>query len=113
MILERTNMIGILKALGIRDKDLRKLFVNLTARIIARGLLWGNIAGIGIALLQHWTKILPLDEESYYISFVPISLNVMHILLINAGTFLVCLLMVLIPGYIIGRITPVKAIGFR
>lgn len=113
MILERTNMIGILKALGIKDNDLRKLFVYLTARIIARGLLWGNITGIGIALIQHWTKILPLDEESYYISFVPVSLNISHILLINAGTFLICLLMVLIPGYIIGRITPVKAIGFR
>jgi len=113
MILERTNMIGILKALGIKDNDLRKLFVHLTARIIARGLLWGNIIGIGIALIQHWTKILPLDEESYYISFVPVSLNISHILLINAGTFLVCLLMVLIPGYIIGRITPVKAISYR
>lgn len=113
MILERTNMIGILKALGIRDNDLRKLFVYLTARIIARGLLWGNIAGIGIALVQDWTKILPLDEESYYISYVPVSLNISYILLINAGTFLVCLVMVLIPGYIIGRITPVKAIRFR
>jgi lipoprotein-releasing system permease protein len=113
MILERTNMIGILKALGIRDNDLRKLFVYLTARIIAWGLFWGNISGIGIALIQYWTRILPLDEESYYISFVPISLNIGHILLINAGTFLICLLMVLIPGYIIGRITPIKAIGFR
>lgn len=113
MILERTNMIGILKALGIRDNDLRKLFVFLTARIIARGLLWGNIAGIGVALVQDWTKILPLDEESYYISYVPVSLNISHILLINSGTFLVCLAMVLIPGYIIGRITPVKAIRFR
>lgn len=113
MILERTNMIGILKALGIKDNDLRKLFLHLTARIIARGLLWGNIIGIGIALIQHWTKILPLDEESYYISFVPVSLNISHILLINAGTFLICLVMVLIPGYIIGRITPVKAIRYR
>jgi lipoprotein-releasing system permease protein len=113
MILERTNMIGILKALGIKNSDLRKLFVYLTARIIAMGVLWGNIAGIGIALIQDWTKILPLDEESYYISYVPILLNISHILLINAGTFLICLVMVLIPGYIIGRITPVKAIRFR
>jgi lipoprotein-releasing system permease protein len=113
MILERTNMIGILKALGIRDNDLRKLFVYLTARIIARGLLWGNIAGICIAFIQDWTKILPLDEESYYISYVPVSLNISHILLINGGTFVVCMVMVLIPGYIIGRITPVKAIRFR
>jgi lipoprotein-releasing system permease protein len=113
MILERTSMIGILKALGTRNNDLRKLFVYLTARIIARGLLWGNIVGVGIALIQDWTKILPLDEESYYISYVPVSINISHILLINAGTFLICLVMVLIPGYIIGRITPVKAIRFR
>lgn len=113
MILERTNMIGILKALGIRDNDLRKLFLYLTARIIMRGLLWGNIIGISIAVVQQYTKILPLDEESYYISFVPISLNITHVLLINGATFLLCLMMVLIPGYIIGRITPVKAIRYR
>jgi lipoprotein-releasing system permease protein len=113
MILERTNMIGILKALGIKNNDLRKMFIYLTARIIVRGLLWGNIIGIGFALIQYYTKILPLDEESYYISYVPISLNIMHILLINAATFLLCLIMVLIPGYIIGKITPVKAIQYR
>lgn len=113
MILERTNMIGILKALGIKNNDLRKLFIHLTSRIIARGLLWGNIAGIGIALIQDWTKIMPLEEESYYIAYVPVSLNISHILLINGGTFAICLIMVLIPGYIIGKISPVKAIRFR
>lgn len=113
MILERTNMIGILKSLGIKNNDLRKLFLYLTARIIAMGLLWGNLIGIGVALIQHYTKILPLDEESYYISYVPISLNITDILLINAATFILCLVMVLIPGYIIGKITPVKAIQYR
>jgi len=113
MILERTNMIGILKALGIKNNDLRKLFLYLTARIILMGLLWGNLFGIGIALIQQYSKILPLDEESYYIAYVPISLNITHILLINGATFLLCLMMVLIPGYIIGRITPVKAISYR
>ena len=113
MILERTNMIGILKALGIIDNDLRKLFLYLTARIIAKGMLWGNIFGIGIGLVQYYTHIIPLDEASYYISFVPVSLNIIHILLINGATFLLCLMMVLIPGYIIGRITPVKAIRYR
>jgi lipoprotein-releasing system permease protein len=112
MILERTNMIGILKALGIKNSELRRLFVYLTARIIARGLFWGNVIGIGIALIQDWTKVIPLEKESYYISYVPVILNISHILLINAGTFAVCLVMVLIPGYIIGKITPVKAIRF-
>jgi lipoprotein-releasing system permease protein len=113
MILERTNMIGILKALGIKNNDLRKLFIYLTARIILRGMLWGNLFGIGIAVIQHYTKALPLDEESYYISYVPVSLSLSHILMINGVTFILCLLLVLIPGYIIGRITPVKAIRFR
>jgi lipoprotein-releasing system permease protein len=113
MILERTNMIGILKALGIKNNDLRKLFIYLTVRIIGKGLLWGNIIGLGISLIQDYTKIIPLDEASYYIAYVPVSLNVIHILLINGLTFLLCLVMVLIPGYIIGRITPVKAISYR
>jgi lipoprotein-releasing system permease protein len=113
MILERTNMIGILKALGTRDRDLRKMFLLLTAGIIGRGLLWGNIVGIGILVLQYYTHIIPLEKESYYISYVPVSLNIGHLLLINAGTFLLCLAMVLIPGYIIGKITPVKAIRYQ
>jgi lipoprotein-releasing system permease protein len=113
MILERTSMIGTLKALGIRNRELRQLFLYLTTGIIGRGLLWGNLAGIGITLIQYFTHIIPLEKESYYIAYVPVSLNIMHILLINAGTFIICLLMVLIPGYIIGKITPVKAIRYQ
>jgi lipoprotein-releasing system permease protein len=113
MIIERTNMIGILKALGIRDNDLRKMFFLLTAGIIGRGLFWGNLAGIGFVLLQYFTQIIPLEKESYYIAYVPVSLNITHILLINAGTFIICLLMVMVPGFIIGKITPVKAIRYR
>ncbi len=89
------------------------MFLYLTARIILRGLAWGNLVGIGFALIQRYTRILPLDEESYYISYVPVSLNITDILLINATTFILCLIMVLVPGYIIGTITPVKAIQYR
>ena len=113
LILERTNMIGILKALGIKDNSLRTMFLYLTARIILKGMIWGNLIGVGIGLLQHFTRIIPLDEESYYISYVPIALNVTHILTINALTFVLCLFMVLIPGYIIGKISPVKAIRYQ
>jgi lipoprotein-releasing system permease protein len=113
MIIERTNMIGILKALGIKDNDLRKMFFLLTAGIVGRGLFWGNVAGIGFVLLQYFTQIIPLEKESYYIAYVPVSINLTHILLINAGTFIICLLMVMIPGFIIGKITPVKAIRYR
>lgn len=113
MILERTNMIGVLKALGIKNSELRKMFLILTARIILKGLLWGNIFGIGISLIQYYLRIIPLDEESYYISYVPVLLNISHIVLLNLATFVLCLVMVMIPGYIIGRITPIKAIRFR
>lgn len=113
MIIERTSMIGVLKALGIKNTDLRKLFLYLTSGIIGRGLLWGNIAGIGLILLQKYTRFIPLEKESYYISYVPVSFNISHILLLNAGTFLICLMMVLIPGFIIGKINPSKAIQIR
>ncbi|HNQ83696.1 MAG TPA: ABC transporter permease [Bacteroidales bacterium] len=113
LILERTSMIGILKALGTKDRDLRKMFIFLTGRIIARGLIWGNLAGVGIGLLQYYFRIIPLDQESYYMAYVPVSLILWQILLINLVTVVTCLVMVLIPGYIIGRITPVKAIRYR
>jgi lipoprotein-releasing system permease protein len=113
LILERTSMIGILKALGTKDRNLRKMFIFLTGRIIAKGLFWGNLAGVGIGLLQFYFRIIPLDQESYYMAYVPVSLMLWQILLINLVTVVTCLVMVLIPGYIIGRITPVKAIRYR
>jgi len=113
MILERTNMIGVLKALGIKNKELREMFIYLTARIVIKGMLWGNLVGIGIVVIQHYTKAIPLKEESYYISYVPVTLYIFDVLMINGLTFLMCLLLVLIPGYIIGRITPVKAIRYK
>jgi lipoprotein-releasing system permease protein len=113
LILERTNMIGILKALGIKSSELRRIFLYLTSRIILTGMVWGNLIGIGAGLIQEYTRLIPLDEESYYISYVPVALDPLHILAINAGTFIVCLLMVLIPGIIIGKISPVKAIRYQ
>ena len=112
LVLERTTMIGTLKALGMRNNEIRKLFIYVTARIILLGMLIGNIIGIGLGLFQHYSKIIPLDQESYYISYVPVHLNLWHILLLNAGTFAISLLMVMLPGYIIGKISPVKAIRF-
>jgi lipoprotein-releasing system permease protein len=112
LVLERTAMIGTLKALGMKNNEIRRLFLYLTARIILLGMLIGNLIGLGIGLLQHYTRIIPLDQESYYISYVPVHLNVWHILLLNACTFVICLLMVMLPGYIIGKISPVKAIRF-
>jgi len=112
LILERTSMIGTLKALGMKNPDLRKLFFYLSSRIIIKGMIWGNLIGLGIILLQYYTQLIPLDQESYYVSYVPVSLNIAHILLINAGTLTACLMIIMIPGYVIRRITPVKAIRF-
>ncbi len=113
LILERTNMIGILKALGMTSSGIRRIFLYNSAYIVGRGLFWGNLAGITICLIQYNLKLFPLDQESYYMSYVPIDLQIMPLLLINLGTFLICLLMLILPSYIISRITPIKAIRFN
>jgi len=113
LILEKTNMIGILKALGSRNASIRQIFIYNAAYIIGIGLLWGNVIGIGLCLLQSWFSIVPLPVESYYVSTVPIELSWIFILTLNAGTFVFCTLMLLIPSYVIMRITPIKAIRFK
>ena len=112
LILERTNMIGTLKSLGMANAGVRKIFLFNASYLIGRGLLWGNIAGISICLLQKYFKLVPLDEASYYLSSIPINFNLLHIFLLNAGTFFLCLIMLILPSYIITYITPVKAMRF-
>lgn len=112
LILERTNMIGILKALGARSLSVRKIFLYNAAYIIGIGLIWGNVLGIGLGLVQKYLEPIKLDQESYYVSTVPIHLDVLPILLINVGTIAVCILMLIVPSYIVTRISPVKAIRF-
>ncbi|MEW6468089.1 MAG: FtsX-like permease family protein [Bacteroidota bacterium] len=112
LILERTNMIGILKALGSDDWSVRKVFLYNAVYLIGRGMLWGNIIAIGICLAQKRFGLMTLDPESYFLSRVPINLDVVHILLLNAGTIVICTLMLIIPSYIVTRITPVRAIRF-
>jgi lipoprotein-releasing system permease protein len=112
LILEKTNMIGILKALGAEDKTIRKIFIYQAAYLIGKGLLWGNLIGIGLAFLQLKTGFVSLDPSSYYLKTVPINLDIFHILLLNAGTMAVIILMLLIPSQLVSRITPVKAIKY-
>jgi lipoprotein-releasing system permease protein len=112
LILEKTNMIGIFKALGSEDSTIRKMFLYQAAYLIGKGLLWGNIVGIGLAFLQLKTGILKLDPSSYYIKTVPVNLELIHIILLNAGTMAAILLMLLVPSQLISRITPVKAIRY-
>jgi lipoprotein-releasing system permease protein len=112
LILERTNMIGILKALGMRDLFIRRIFFYNAAEIIFKGLFWGNIAGIIPAIIQHKFGILKLDQASYYLTEVPVNIDILTMLLINAGVFVICMAVLVIPSYVISRITPLKAIRF-
>ena len=112
LILEKTNMIGILKALGSENKTIRKVFLYQAAYLISKGLFWGNIVGLGLAVLQLRTGFITLDPSSYYIKTVPVNLELSHILLLNAGTMAAIILMLLVPSQLISRITPVKAIRY-
>ena len=113
LILERTQMIGILKALGSSDWSVRKIFLYNAMYLIGVGLFWGNLIGIGLMLIQKYGKVFKLNPDTYYVSEAPIYLSWDYILILNAGTFLLCLLMLLIPSFIISKISPVKAIRFE
>lgn len=112
LILERTNMIGILKSLGMPNLSIRKVFLYNAVYIIGLGLLWGNIFGFAICLFQQKTGLLTLPQESYYMPVVPIYLNGWNILLLNIFTMAICYLMLILPSFIVTRISPIKAIRF-
>ena len=113
LILERTPMIGILKAMGASDWSIRKIFLYNAAYLIGVGLFWGNLVGIGLLLLQHFFSVFPLDPETYYVSEAPVHLGVGYILLLNLGTLMLCLIMLVVPSWMVTRIKPVKAIRFN
>lgn len=113
LILERTQMIGILKALGSSDWSVRKVFLYNAIYLIGVGLFWGNVIGIGLLLIQKYGKIFKLNPNTYYVNEAPVYLSLDYILILNAGTFLLCLIMLLIPSFIIAKISPVKAIRFE
>jgi lipoprotein-releasing system permease protein len=113
MILERTEMIGILKALGFSNGGIRRVFLYNAIYLIGIGLLVGNIVGLGICYFQDLTHFFKLDETSYYISYVPISLKVTDVIFLNIGIMSICLLALLIPSGLVSRISPVKAISFK
>ena len=113
IVLERTSTIGVLKALGANNAFIRKIFMQRSCRILLIGILLGNIFGIGICLIQKYTEVIKLSPESYYLSSVPIELNMSYILMLNVGTFLLWVLMMLIPTMIINNIKPSKSIRFE
>lgn len=113
LILIRTNFIGVLKSMGANNWKIQKIFLIQSAFLIGRGMLIGNVVGLGICFLQESYGIIPLDPEVYYLSQVPIELNWIHWLLLNIATLLVCLIALVIPSRVITRISPVKAIKFN
>lgn len=112
LILERTQMIGILKAMGANNWNVRKIFLYNAFYLIVRGLFWGNLIALSLLFIQKYFGVIQLNPENYYVNQAPVSINLGHIVLLNAGTIAVCLLVLLIPSYIITKISPVKAIRF-
>ncbi|GEP96312.1 ABC transporter permease [Chitinophaga cymbidii] len=113
LILERTNMVGILKALGMRNGAIQGIFIYQAGYIVLAGIIIGNILGIGLALLQQYTGFFKLPEESYYMTVAPIAIQWWKVLLINGVTLGICLLILLIPTLLTRKILPVKAIQFK
>ncbi len=113
IILERTNMIGILKSMGARDFSIRKVFLYLSVFLIGKGMLWGNLTALIFCFIQDRYQVLKLDPSTYYLSAVPIDLNPFYIILLNIGTLIVSLLMMIGPSYLVAKITPSKSIQFE
>ncbi len=110
IILERTNTIGLLKAVGYNNWNIRKIFIYQSTFLTIKGLFWGNIIGISLCLLQKHFSLIPLDETAYYISTVPINLKLIHLALLNLGTLIVIFTMMIVPSALITKIKPAKAI---
>ncbi len=113
IILERVKMIGTLKSIGAENPSVRKIFIYLASFLIGRGLLWGNLIGLLFIFLQKQFSFFHLDQQSYYISYVPAHFSIYHILLLNVGTLFVCTLMMIIPTKIITRISPLNALRYN
>lgn len=113
MILVKTNFIGIMKAMGATNWSIRKVFLYQAGFLILRGMFWGNLIGISFCLLQQHFSIITLNPEVYYLNAVPMDISILAILILNAATLVVCVLALIVPSYVITRISPVKAIRFN
>lgn len=113
IILERTNMIGVLKALGAGNTAVRKIFLSFSVLLIRKGMLWGNIVALSFCILQYYFKIVKLDPATYYVDSVPVELNIGVWLLLNICTLIVSVLMLVGPSYLVSRIHPAKSVRFE
>jgi len=112
IILDRTTMIGILKALGMNNHGVRNIFLYQSFYLMVKGLFWGNLIGIGICLLQFYFKFLKLNPESYFLEYVPINFSFVQLFILNIGTLLVTLVVLTLPSMVIARISPSRTIRF-
>lgn len=113
IILERTNMIGILKAVGARNYSIRKVFLYISSFLILKGMLWGNIIALAICFLQKYFGFIKLDPSTYYVTEMPVYINPVYIILINIGALIISMAMMIGPSYLIARISPAKSIKFE
>jgi len=113
IILERTTMIGILKALGARNKTIRHTFLWFAAFIIGQGLIIGNVLGLALVLLQKFTGLVKIDAATYYVSVVPVEINLPIIILLNIATLLICVFVLIAPSYLISHIHPAKSMRYE
>lgn len=113
MILERTNMIGLLKSLGMTDISIMKIFLYNAIYLVGLGLLLGNILGLGIGFIQQYTHVFKLDQSSYYLSYVPIEIHFADVLLLNICIVVICFLVLIVPSMLVSKISPLKAIRFK
>lgn len=113
IILERTQMIGLLKALGAGNATVRHTFMWFSAFIIGRGLLWGNLVGLGLVAFQYVTGLVKLDPATYYVSTVPVEVNLLYVVLLNIGTLIISLFVLIAPSYLISHIHPAKTMSYE
>jgi len=113
MILERTSMIGMFKAMGANNWSIQQIFLYNSFYLIGLGLILGNILGYGLGCFQTYTHFFKLDPASYYMSFVPIEFTWFDGIMLNLGTLVICLLVLIIPSTLVSKISPVKAIRFK
>lgn len=113
LILEKTQMIGILKSMGANNVSIRKIFLYQASYLILKGLFYGNVIGLGLLLIQKYFKVIKLNPESYYVNFAPVDINLFFILVLNVFVIVMCLLVLIIPSYIISKISPSKTIRFE
>lgn len=113
IILERTNFIAVMKSLGAANSQIRRIFLHFAAMLIVRGLLWGNVLGLGLALIQQHFRLVHLDPSTYYVDAVPITISWPLVVLLNVATLLITLLVLLIPSYLVSRIQPARVMRFE